>query len=102
MGKGLIWEAGEEMLWGMEEELIRGTGEELIWGTGEELIWGTREELIWGFGIGLIKEVASVANAVDCSLGSGNGTASAVPGGGDDCFCSFRCCSWSILDSMFS
>ena len=86
MGKGLIWEAGEEMLWGMEEELIRGTG----------------EELIWGFGIGLIKEVASVANAVDCSLGSGNGTASAVPGGGDDCFCSFRCCSWSILDSMFS
>ena len=94
MGKGLIWEAGEEMLWGMEEELI--------WGTGEELIWGTGEGLLWGFGIGLIKEVASVANAVEGSLGSDNGTASAVPGGGDDCFCSFRCCSWSILDSMFS
>ena len=86
MGKGLIWDTGEEMLGEMEEGMLGGLG----------------EGLLWGLGVGLIKEVASVANAVDCSLDSDNETVPAAPEGWDVSLRSFCCCSWRILASMFS
>ncbi len=94
MGKGLFWETGEEMLWEI--------GEGLFWGTGKEMLWKMGEGMLWEVGVGLFIGASSVADVVEGSLGSDKGTASAVPGESDDSFCSFRCCSWSILDSRFS
>ena len=81
IGKGLIWETGEEMLWEMEEGMLSEIGEGMIWEMGEGMLSEIGEGMIWGLGVGLIKEVASVANAVDCSLGSDNGTVPAAPEG---------------------
>ncbi len=91
MGKGLFWKTGEELFW--------GTGEKMLWEMGEGMLWGTGKEMLWEMGVGLFIGESSVADVVEGSLGSDNGTASAVPGGGDDCF---RCCSWRILATMFS
>jgi len=94
VGKGLFWETGEELFW--------GTGEEMLWEMGEGMLWEMGEGMLWEMGVGLFIGASSVADVVEGSLGSDNGTASAVPGGGDDSFCSFRCCSWRILASRFS
>ncbi len=102
MGKGLIWETGEELFWGTGEEMLWEMGEGMLWGMGKEMLWEMGEGMLWEVRVGLFIEESSVADVVECSLGSDNGTASTVPGGGDDCSCSFRCCSWRILASMFS
>ncbi len=65
----------------MGEEMFGTTGEEMFLEAGEEMFWETGEEMFWGLGVGLFIEVPSVANAVDGSLGSNNGTAPAVSEG---------------------
>ena len=56
-------------------------GEEMFWETGEGMFLEEGEEMFWGLGVGLFIEVPSVANAVNGSLGSDNGTAPAVSEG---------------------
>ena len=48
---------------------------------GEVMFWETGEEMFRGLGVGLFMGVPSVADAVDGSLRSDNGTAPAVSEG---------------------